>query len=197
MTEQVNITEWLANAKEDPKLAAQPVIIILGLFFIGYKALYAPKVVELERELRKNSRVERDIKQIQSAGDNIENIKLEIEDERESWRKARNLCYKKSEATQFMRRVREIAQITGINIRNVNPKSISPQKLGEITVEKFPVTFNFNGDLVKLGMFLRLLEKEEKISFITLPRLETNASGVFDMELGPTTILIPDELAED
>lgn len=53
MAEELSLTDWLKKAKEDPKLAAQPLIIILGLAFGGYKVLYAPKVVELLREDKK------------------------------------------------------------------------------------------------------------------------------------------------
>jgi hypothetical protein len=70
-------------------------------------------------------------------------------------------------------------------------------KMGEISVEKLPVSIYFTGDIVTLGTFLRLIEKEEKITFLSLPSLSPNASGQFELELTPTTILISDELAEE
>jgi Tfp pilus assembly protein PilO len=197
MSEQVNITEWLAKAKEDPKLAAQPVIIVAALFFLGYKFLYAPQVGELEKQEKKTKRVEGSIKRVESAADNLEDLKLEIAEKKAAWKESQQLCYKKSEMTKFMRRVRELANLAGIPVKSINPQSISPLKLGEISVEKLPVSIYFTGDLVKLGTFLRLIEKEEKVTFVSLPNLTPNASGLFEIELIPTTILIPDELAAE
>lgn len=194
MAEEVNITQWLAKAKEDPKVAAQPVVIVLALFFGGYKALYAPKVVELMKQEKKTKAVEGQIKALESAVENLEDIKLDIEEKKAAFKKSTELCYRKSEITRFLRRVRELAQLAGIPVKSVNPQTISPQNLGEITVEKLPVSIFFTGDLVTLGTFLRLVEKEEKITFLTLPSLMPNASGVFELELVPTTILIPDDL---
>lgn len=197
MAEEINITKWIAQAKEDPKVAAQPLVIVLGLFFAGYKALYAPKTVELLRQNKKVDGVERQIKTLESAVENLEDIKLEIEEKRSAWKKAQGLCYRKSEITVFLRRIRELAKISGIPVKSVNPQTISKINLGEITVEKFPVSIFFTGDLVKLGTFMRLIEKEEKITFMNLPTLMPNASGTFDLELMPTTILIPDELVNE
>ncbi|GAB4275454.1 MAG: hypothetical protein Kow0029_16620 [Candidatus Rifleibacteriota bacterium] len=195
MAEQINLTEWLAKAKEDPKLAAQPVIIILAIFFGGYKALYAPNVKLLERAKKTNKRVEDNIKKLESAVENIEDIKLVIEEKKSKWKKAKELCYRKSELTKFLRRIREIAKLAGVPVKSVNPGTISAMKIGEITVEQLPVSIFFTGDLVQLGIFLRLLEKEKKITYLKLPTLSPNASGTFEVELTPTTILISDELA--
>jgi Tfp pilus assembly protein PilO len=197
MAEQVNITEWLAKAKEDPKLAAQPVIIVAALFFLGYKFLYAPVTSELQKQERKTKRVEGQIKKVESAADNLDDLKLEIEEKKAEWKKAQKLCYKKSEMTKFLRRIRELAELAGIPVKSINPQSISPMKMGEISVEKLPVSIYFTGDIVTLGTFLRLIEKEEKITFLSLPSLSPNASGQFELELTPTTILISDELAEE
>lgn len=197
MAEEFSITKWLAKAKEDPKVAAQPVLIVVGIFFGGYKALYAPKVVELQKQEKKTKGVEGKIKKLESAVENLEDIKLEIEEKKSAWKKAQGLCYRKSEVTKFLRRIRELAQLAGIPVKSVNPQTITKLNLGEISVEKLPVSIFFNGDIVKLGTFMRLLEKEEKIAFMSLPTLMPNASGTFDLELLPTTILIPDELAAE
>lgn len=197
MAEEFSITKWLAKAKEDPKVAAQPVLIVVGIFFGGYKALYAPKTIELLKQEKKTKGIEGQIKRLESAVENLEDIKLEIEEKKSAWKKARELCYRKSEVTKFLRRIRELAQLAGIPVKSVNPQTITKLNLGEISVEKLPVSIFFNGDIVKLGTFMRLLEKEEKITFMSLPTLMPNASGTFDLELLPTTILIPDELAAE
>jgi Tfp pilus assembly protein PilO len=197
MAEQVNITEWLAKAKEDPKLAAQPVIIVAALFFLGYKFLYAPVTKKLMLQERRTKKVEGQIKRVESAADNLDDLKLEIEEKKAEWKKTQQLCYKKSEMTKFLRRIRELAELAGIPVKSINPQSISPMKMGEISVEKLPVSIYFTGDIVTLGTFLRLIEKEEKITFLSLPSLSPNASGQFELELIPTTILISDELAEE
>jgi Tfp pilus assembly protein PilO len=193
MAEEINITEWLKKAKEDPKVAAQPFMIIAGVAFAGYKALYSPKVVELTKELKKNQRLESDIKNVESAIENIEDIKLDIEERKSKFGQAQKICYRKSEMTVFLRRVRELAQQAGITVKSVNPQAIVPHQIGNITVEKFPVSIYFTGDLVQLGIFLRLIEKEEKLTFLSLPPMIPNASGTFEFDLSPTTILIPDD----
>lgn len=194
MAEKINITEWLAKAKEDPKLAAQPLIIIGGLFFAGYKVLYSPQTLELFRQERRTKKVVGDVQRLESAVQNVEDIKLDIQEKKQAWEDAQKSCYKKSQMTKFLRRVRELAKIAGVPIKSVNPQTITKTKVGEISVEELPVSIYFTGDLVKLGTFLRLIEKEEKITYIELPNLMPNASGTFEVELTPTTILIPDEL---
>jgi Tfp pilus assembly protein PilO len=195
LAEGFSISEWLKKAKEDPKQAAQPLVIVIGVFFGGYKVLYAPKVTELLKEEKRVKGVQNQIKQVQAAVDNIEDIKLDIEDKKANFAKALKLCYRKSEMTSFLRRVRELAAQAGIPIKSVNPQPMTQLAVGETTVEKFPVTFSFSGDLIQLGTFLRLVEKEERLTFLTMPNLKPNASGTFDLELTPTTILIPDEMA--
>jgi len=197
MAAEFSLTEWLKKAKEDPKVAAQPLVIVAALAFGGYKGLYAPKVAELLKEDKKIKGIEANIKNVQAAVDNIEDIKLDIEDKKSAFSKSIKLCYRKSEMTSFLRRVRELAAQAGIPIKSVNPQTMTPLTLGEATVEKFPVTFSFSGDLSQLGTFLRMIEKEEKITFVSMPNLKPNASGTFDIDLTPTTILIPDEMAVD
>ncbi|EKD81672.1 MAG: hypothetical protein ACD_39C01696G0002 [uncultured bacterium] len=197
MAEEFSLTEWLKKAKEDPKVAAQPFLIIAALAFGGYKGLYAPKVAELLKEDKKIKGIEANIKKLQAAVDNIEDIKLDIEDKKSAFSKSVKLCYRKSEMTSFLRRVRELSSQAGIPVKSVNPQPLSELKLGEAAVEKFPVTFSFSGDLVQLGTFLRMIEKEEKLTFVSMPNLKPNASGTFDLELTPTTVLIPDEMAVD
>lgn len=193
MAEEFSITDWLAKAKEDPKVAAQPLIIAVAVLFGGYKALYSPKVIELAKEEKKVKSIETNIKKVKSAVENIEDIKLDIEDKKEKVTKAKSQLYRKSEMTKFLRRVRELATKAGIEIKSVNPQPIAPVNLGNITAEKLPVSFSFDGDMKKLGIFLRLIEKEEKLTFINLPNLTPNASGTFDIDLVPTTLLIPDD----
>jgi len=195
MAEEFKISEWLTKAKDDPKVAAQPLIVIAAVLFGGYKFAYSPKVVELSKELKKNQRVEADIKTVQSAVDNIEDIKLDIEEKKSRFSKAKATCYRKSDMTAFLRRVRELAQNAGIEIKSVNPLPISQISIGGITVDKFSVSFYYTGDLLKLGTFMRLIELEDKITFLNMPTLSPNSSGTFELELTPTTILLPDSLA--
>lgn len=195
MAEEFSLSDWLKKAKDDPKLAAQPLVIVVGLIFGGYKVLYAPKVAELLKEEKKVKGIEANIRNVQSAVDNIEDIKLDIEDKRAAFAKSLKLCYRKSEMTSFLRRVRELAAKSGIPVKSVNPQPMTQLAIGNTTVEKFPVKLSFSGDLVQLGTFLRLIEKEEKVTYISMPTLKPNASGTFDLELTPTTVLIPDDLA--
>ncbi len=195
MAEGFSLSEWLKKAKDDPKLAAQPLVVVLALAFGGYKGLYAPKVAELLKEEKKIKGIESNIKKLQAAADNIEDIKLDIETKKAAFAKSLKLCYRKSEMTSFLRRVRELSSQAGIPIKSVNPQPLSPIQIGEVTAEKFPVSFSFSGDLIQIGTFLRLIEKEEKLTFLSMPNLKPNASGTFELELTPTTILIPDELA--
>ncbi|MDD3148703.1 MAG: type 4a pilus biogenesis protein PilO [Candidatus Riflebacteria bacterium] len=194
MAEEFSISDWLKKAKSDPKEAAQPLVIVLALAFIGYKFLYAPKVIELTKEIKKKQRIEADIKTVESAIENLEDIKLDIEERKSKWSKAQQLCYRKADMTAFLRRVRELAQKAGINVKTVNPQVISPLQVGKISIENFPVSFFYTGDLVQMGIFMRLVEMEDKITFISIPPLTPNASGVFEVELAPTTLLIPENL---
>lgn len=161
---------------------------------MGYKFLYSPKVIELTKEIKKNQRIEADIKTVESAIENLEDIKLDIEDRKAKWNLAQQLCYKKNEMTTFLRRVRELAQKAGINVKTVNPRALSSMQVGKISVENLPVSFFYTGDLVQMGIFLRLVEMEQKVTFISIPPLAPNASGVFEVELAPTTLLIPDQV---
>ncbi len=194
MAEEFKITDWLAKAKEDPKVAAQPLLIAAAVLFGGYKGLYAPKVVELAKELKKNTALETKIKTVEEAIENIEDIKLDIEEKKSTFSKATALCYRKSEMTNYLRRIRELAQKAGIDVKSVNPQALTPLSIGTISLEKCPVSFFFSGDLVKLGTFLRLVEMEDKITFLEMPPLTPNASGTFEMDLSPATILIPDNM---
>lgn len=194
MAEEISISNWLKEAKEDPKVAVQPLVIVIALAFMGYKFLYAPKTVELTKELRKNKNVESEIKTVESAVENLEEIKLDIAERRAKWAASHKLCYRKSEITSFLRRIREIAQKAGITVKSVNPQAITPMQIGKISIEKFPVTFYYTGNLAQLGTFLRLIELEDKITFMEIPPLSANASGVFELELTPTTILLPDQM---
>jgi Tfp pilus assembly protein PilO len=196
MAEEISITDWLQKAKEDPKVAAQPVVIVLAILFGGYKALYAPNIKTIEKQLKKNKKIVKQIKSVESAVDNIEDIKLEIEEAQAKWKKTKALCYKNTEVTKFLRRVRKLGKISGIKMRNPTPQPKEPITIGEITLEKFPVSFYFSGDLLTLARFLRNVEKEEKLTFLSLPALTPNASGTFEMELSPTAVFLPADLSK-
>ena len=136
MAEGFSLSEWLKKAKDDPKLAAQPLVVVLALAFGGYKGLYAPKVTELLKEDKKIKGIEANIKKLQAAADNIEDIKLDIETKKATFAKSLKLCYRKSEMTSFLRRVRELSSQAGIPIKSVNPQPLSQIQIGEVTVEK-------------------------------------------------------------
>lgn len=191
-----SITEWLEQCKEDPKLYAMPVVLVIAVYFVGYKILYAPNLKPLKKQLRKNKGVERSIKSVKSAANDIEDIKLRLEELRANAEKTKKLFYKPNEATKFMRRIRSLGKMAGVQIKTVNPKPIKPIKLGEISAKQFSVTFDFKGELAKLGTLLRLIEKEEKITFVELPPLIPDASNTFQIELSPSTIML-DESGEN
>ena len=152
-----SITEWLEQAKEDPKLYAMPVVIVLAVFFAGYKVLYVPQLKPLKKQLKKNKGVERKIKKVQSAANDIDDIKLEVEEERQKAKEVKELCYKPNESTKFMRRIRKLGKMAGVRIKSVSPKPLKNIKFGEVTVKKFSVSFAFKGDIVRLsGIFSNL-----------------------------------------
>lgn len=191
---EINITEWIETVKEEPKQGVQALIIVFGIMFLIYRQLYLPKANELEVEQRKLSRVEQELNRYSSAGENIEDIKLEIEDMRESWRIAQQICYKRAEMPEFMRRIRELAQKAGFQVRNVRPGRATNINLGGITVEKFPVTVPFSGDFVTLTVFIRLLETEERIVIFSLPTLRPDNDGQFTFNMELSALVIPDNL---
>ena len=50
--ENFSLIDKINKIKSEPKEVLPLVVIILTLVFLGYKQLYAPKVVELNKELR-------------------------------------------------------------------------------------------------------------------------------------------------
>lgn len=196
MAEEFSLTEWIKKAKSDPKLIAPPIVIVLGVIYGGYKFLYAPQVKALTKISRQMKGTASEVRNLRQAIENIEDIKLDVAEKKANLEKSLKLCYKKSEVTNYLRRVRELAMQAGIPVKSINPRPPAPVKVGPISAEQIQVAFNFSGDLVQLGTFLRLIEKEQKITYCDLPNLKPNASGTFDLVLLPTAIFMPDDVAE-
>lgn len=194
MAEEIKITEWLQKAKENPKEGAIPIVAFLCLGFIVYKFLYAPKALLLTKELKKNKAVQVEMKKFQNAANQLEDIKIDIEDKKKELNNIQKLCYKELERTQFLRRIRELAQQANLNIKSINPMPDQNLSIGPITAKKFSVNFNYLDNLHKLLTFMRLVELEEKICFMPVPSLSSSASGTFDTTVTVSTILLPDVL---
>lgn len=160
---------------------------------MGYKLLYVPNLKPLKKQLRKNKGVKNSIKKVKSAADDIEDIKLEVERDKQKAEEVKRLCYKPNESTKFMRRIRQLGKMADVKIKSVNPKPIENIKFGEVEVKKFSVSFAFKGNIAKLGTLLRLIEKEEKVTFVTVPPLVPDASNTFNFELSPSTIMFSEE----
>jgi Tfp pilus assembly protein PilO len=193
--ENFSLVDKINQIRNEPKGALPLVVIILTIVFLGYKQLYAPKVVELNKELKKYKGLQGQLGQLQNASQNVDEITLNIEEQKLKFEKAKALCYRKSEMTAFLRRIRELANNAKIDIKSINPQPLTKLMVGEIETEQLAVTFGFSGDLVKLGIFLRMLELEEKITFTNLPKLVPNSNGIFEFNISPVTVLISDNLA--
>lgn len=190
MTE-INISEWLAKVKKEPKEGAPPIVIVLAGYFLMYRFLYSPKAVELQRELRKNSGIESQIKELESAVDEIDFIRLEVNELQQKRAAIDKYCYKKSQIPEFLRQLRQWGQTVGVEFRSLHPESPVGKTFETITYEELSVRVNFNRDFRQLGMFLRLLEKSEKVIKIEVPEIAPNASGTLSFELRPTIVLLP------
>ena len=59
MADGFNIQEWLLKAKDDPKVAAQPVVILLAIILLAYRFLYVPQKTILSKEIKKSKATER------------------------------------------------------------------------------------------------------------------------------------------
>ncbi|HOY67187.1 MAG TPA: type 4a pilus biogenesis protein PilO [Candidatus Ozemobacteraceae bacterium] len=195
MAEEFKLQEWLVKAKDDPKLAAQPVVVLLAIVFLGWKFLYSPQKLIYEKELKKNKAVQSEINGLESAVANIEEIKIEVNDLKQSRLAAEELCYKKAEAPQFLQDLRKLAKQAGLDLKSINPQPPVARSFETVTFEEYPVKISFTGDFVQLGTFLRILEQHKKIVSIALPQLTPDASGTFKFDLVPTTVLLLEQKA--
>ena len=190
---EINITNWLQETKEDPKKALPIVAGIAAAIFLVWKFGYQPKAALITKELKKNKGIERDMKNFKNAANQLEDIKLNIEEMKERWKTSQNLCYKEMERTDYLKRIRELATKADINVKSINPLPEEEIRIGVVPAKKFSVQFNYSGNLEHLLTFMRLIELEPKICFMPIPSLKPNASGTFEMPLKVTTILLPDE----
>ncbi|HNW36191.1 MAG TPA: type 4a pilus biogenesis protein PilO [Candidatus Ozemobacteraceae bacterium] len=190
MAEEFKLQEWLAKAKEEPKLAAPPVVILLAVIILSWKFLYSPQKLIFEKEKKKNKGVQDQIKGLESAVANIEEIKIEVNDLKKARLEAEELCYKKMEAPQFLQDLRKLAKQAGLELKSINPQPPVPRTFETVSFEEYPVKISFTGDFKQLGTFLRILEKHKKIVSVTLPQLVPDASGTFRFDIMPTTVLL-------
>ena len=197
MAEEFKISDWLQQSKEDPKKAAPPLIIILGIVFAVWKFVYSPKSIMIDKEQKKNKKLAGEMKNFKNAANQLEDIKLDIEEKKKKWEENQKLCYKELERTVFLRRVREIATQAGINVKSINPIPDENIKISVIDAKKFSVQFSYAGDLTHLLTFMRLIELEPKITFMPIPNLMPNASGTLDTQITVSTILLPDKISTE
>ena len=187
-----SISEWLQKAKEDPKQGAVPLVFVAGIAFVVWKFLYSPKTVLINKELKKIKGLDAEMNKFKNAANQLEDIKIDIEEKKAQWANTQKLCYKELERTQFLRRVRELANMSGMKVKSVNPLPDETIKVGILDAKKFSVDFVYSGDLTKILTFMRYIELEPKICFMPVPSLMPNASGTFDTTLTVSTILLPD-----
>ena len=197
MAEEFSISNWLQQSKEDPKKAAPVLVIVAGVVFAAWKFGYSPKSIQIDKELKKNKRLASEMNSFKNAANQLEDIKLDIEDKKKKWEENQKLCYKELERTVFLKRVREIATQSGINVKSINPIPDENIRISVIDAKKFSVQFNYSGDLTHLLTFMRFIELEPKISFMSIPSLMPNASGTIDTVLTVSTILLPDNISTD
>ncbi|MBP7635756.1 type 4a pilus biogenesis protein PilO [Candidatus Ozemobacteraceae bacterium] len=190
MAEEIKLYEWVLKAKEDPKLAAQPVVILLALMFLCWKFLYAPQQVILEKERKRTKGVQDQIRELESAVANIEEIKIEVNDLKNDRLEAEELCYGKMRAPEFLQDLRRIAKQAGLELKSINPQPPVSKNFETITFEEYPVKISFSGDIKQLGIFLRLLETHKKVISISLPALVPDASGSFKFDISPTAVML-------
>ncbi|HOT26800.1 MAG TPA: type 4a pilus biogenesis protein PilO [Candidatus Ozemobacteraceae bacterium] len=193
MAEDIKLYEWCLRAKDDPKLAAQPIVILLAVIFLCWKFLYSPQKLLLEKERKKSKSIQDQIRELESAVANIEEIKIEVNDLKKDRLEAEELCYGKMRAPEFLQDLRRIAKQAGLELKSINPQPPVTRSFETITFEEYPVKISFNGDLKQLGIFLRILESHKKIISISLPPLVPDASGTFKFDISPTAVMLPEQ----
>ncbi len=193
MAEGFSITEWIQKAKADPKVAAQPFLVLGAILFIGWKFLYSPQVILLSKELKKNKGVEGEIRGLEEAVANKEQIQIEVNDFKKARENAVKICYKQSEASLFLQNLRQFGKQAKVEIKSITPQPKQERNFETVKFEEFPVRINFQGTFSQLGIFLRILEKQEKLIFLDLPPLAADASGTFKFDLTPTVFVLPED----
>ena len=118
----ISISEWLQKAKEDPKQGAIPLVFVAGIAFVVWKFLYSPKTVLINKELKKIKGLNAEMNKFKNAANQLEDIKIDIEEKKAQWANTQKLCYKELERTQFLRRVRELANMSGMKSDEISEK---------------------------------------------------------------------------
>ena len=197
MSDGFSISNYLKESKEDPKKALPPVAVILIIGFVVYKFLYSPKALLLDKEMKKNKKLTADMRNFKNAASQLEDIQMDINDKEEKWNKTKELCYKELEKTVFLRRVRELALKSNMNVKSINPLPDENITIGVVNAKKFTVEFNYLGNLDNLITFMRFIELEPKICFMPIPNLKPTASGTFDTVINVSAILFPDIISTE
>lgn len=191
-----SIQEWMQKAKADPKVAGQPVIAVVAIFFLAFRFLYSPQQLLLTKELKKEKAISAEITGFQNAVANIEDIKVTVNDLRKAWSEIERRCYLKAEAPAFLQDLRALAKKAGIDLKNLSPQPSVTKTYETLTYEIYPVRITFTGTFKELGIFFRTMETATKTIFLDLPSLEPNPSGTFKLELIPTTLLLEEKPAD-
>ncbi len=186
--------KWLEILKEDPKQLGSVLVIIFGLLFLQYRFVYLPKNKNIQRLQRTLSSNARELQHIKDSVDSKYDMQIELAESTVEAKNALEKCYKKSEATDFFRRIPALASLAGIKLRGINPQPSKPIKLGTLDAEQLSTAIKFSGTFKELILFLRLIELEKKTTFLILPSLTTTSNNNYELELYPTTIIIPDAL---
>ena len=147
--------------------------------------------------MKKNKKLITDMKNFKNAASQLEDIQMDINEKEEKWKKTQELCYKELEKTVFLRKVRELALKSNMNVKSINPMPDENLKIGVIDAKKFTVEFNYLGNLDNIITFMRFIELEPKICFMPIPDLKPNASGTFDTVISVSTILFPDVISTE
>ncbi len=194
MADEFSLTKMLQETKENPTKLAIPLVTIVCIGGLVWWKLCSPKRVLIDKQLKSNKGLVSSLKSFKNAANRLEDIKLEIEEQKKKWEESKKLCYKELEQTDFLRRIRELAVKSNINVKSINPLPEENIKIGVVDAKKFSVQFTYVGNLERLLTFMRLVELEPKVSFMPIPSLVPNASGTFDTTLTVSTILLPDDL---
>lgn len=191
-TNDAALSQWLQQARSDPKMAVQPLIIVLALAFLGYKFLIAPQKVILAKELKKNKGVQDQIAALTKAAGNLEKVREEVEKLRKVREHTQALCYSAADRAAFLRDVRAWGGQAGLQFKSLQPIPPVSRNYEKVAYEEVGVKVGFHGDFAQLGTFLRILEMQEKVIFLKLPPLTPDASGTFRFDLQPTAFFLLD-----
>lgn len=190
------IRTFIQEAKEDPKKAAPVGVVVLGVLFAIYKFGYAPQSVLLAKQLKKNKEIQGNIGKLKNAADNLDTLVVEVAEIRKKTEEIGRICFRSMEAPLFLQMIRDTAKSVGLTIRQISPQPPVSKTFEGQEYQEYAVRVSFEGDLVRLGRFLRALERQQRIVTVELPPLKPDASGTFRFDLQPTTVLVPEDFGQ-